>query len=298
MKLNGIVCVLLAAISYGIPASLMKLALTSDGPRLGMILLLMFLMAMIILNVCCLLQAKTKAAIKKIYTNYAVILSGISIGLTNGFYFYSLNYISVSLVAVMLMQSVWISILLSCLLYKKTISALQIIAIIGILIGTIFATDLINDTKPSSLFGLALAFISGFCYALTLLFTRFLGLTLSPLDRSALMSIGSFFIVLIIFSLGWPSLYHIQLPQLLSSLSWATLIACFAMVIPLIFLSVGMPKVAPGIGEILSSLELPSTIFFAWLLLGEVINFSQLAGVILIVISIMLANIEYLKQRA
>lgn len=58
-----------------------------------------------------------------------------------------------------------------------------------------------------------------------------------------------------------------------------------------------MPALSPSLGGILSSIELPSAIIFAYLLLGETISLIQVIGILLILLAIILPNLRQSAKR-
>ncbi|WP_392552710.1 DMT family transporter [Orbus wheelerorum] len=286
MKAIGPLFVAAGAVCYGLPATLMKLANKQDS-NVGNILFFLFLCSVIILFLLGkIISKKTNVARISYKKQIIMALSGISIAITNCCYFLSLSYLPVAVVAVMLMQSVWLAMTLNCLLNRCLPSRLQVIIVLLILFGTLLATNLIAVQGTISFYGLVLSFIAAFSYALTIQATNKLLPELPPIKRASLMSIGAFIIIAAIF------IPKLSLDTLINDLKWGAIISIFAMVLPLTCLSFGMPKTPRGIGEIISSLELPAAIIFAWLILAEKINLMQLTGVIIIIIAVILSQFQ------
>lgn len=286
MKLYGSLFVAIAAISYGFPASLMKLA-SLQGAQIGGLLFFVFFFAIIFLQILSFISSrKQKQQPLTLCKRIVVIGSGTSIALTNTCYFLALTHVPVAIAAVMLMQSVWIAIVLECLLNKRLPSLLQVVIVLLILLGTSLATNLWLVSSQVSVIGLFLGFLAAFCYALTIQFTNKLAPDISPIRKASMMSIGAFIVITLIW---WR---YIPVGSLWVEIRWGALISIFAMVLPLACLSYGMPRTPPGRGEIISSLELPAAIGIAWLLLSESITAAQLVGVIIIIASVMLSCIH------
>ena len=51
-----------------------------------------------------------------------------------------------------------------------------------------------------------------------------------------------------------------------------------------------MPHISSGLGSLLSASELPTALFFSFLLLGESISFLQIIGVVILLFGIWLGN--------
>ena len=69
-------------------------------------------------------------------------------GRDESFYYLSVQYINVSIAIVLLMQSVWFSVVVESFINKKLPTARKVLATIIVLVGTVLATNLINmDVK-------------------------------------------------------------------------------------------------------------------------------------------------------
>lgn len=278
--------VALGAISYGLPASLFKLA-KADGLADGAILCFVFFFACLFLNGAVLFLPTEKRRVTDRKRRNLVILSGSSMALTNTFYLLSLSYVPVALAAVMLIQSMWLSIAFDCLIKRHLPTKRQVIVILLIIFGTVLATGVLNIQGTISVWGLFLAFLSAFAYALTLQFTGKLGQELHPLNKARLMSIGAFVLILLIWG---TQLFHGV--DFTKGVQWGSFTSLFAMVLPLTCYSFFMPKVKASTGAIISSLELPASIIFALLILGEMVTAWQLVGVLIIIAAVVLSSRE------
>lgn len=278
MKNVSLALVFLGSISYGMPAPLMKLA-NVPGGQTGGVIFFVFVLSSLVLNVLSFIRKNNqdklggKALLK-------IMFSGIPLALTTSFYFASLKYIPVSVAVVMLMQSVWISQLIDYVVFRKVISLRNVISIMLILTGTVLATKVTGNLQEVSLTGLILAFLGAVSYAATIQITGRIRTDISPLQKATILSSGACVISVILW-------YHsVRADYLIHQIYWGGLISIFAIIIPAVTFSAGMPKISPGLGAIITSLELPCAILFAWLLLGEAIDTSGFIGVTLILIAV------------
>lgn len=286
--------VTIGAISYGIPATIYNLGFR-NGVTSGVLLCGMFFLGFIMFVILSKVLAPDEKTLK--ITKIKVILSGISIALTNTFYMISLIHTSVAVSAVLLMQSFWISILIACFVNKTMPSIYQIFIIICIILGTIFATDVLNKNAQFSYFGAFLATLSAITYAFTIQFTKNLALNLHPIVKAKFMSFGAFLTIFVIFAFlnlfGLNSdLKNLNFTIFITSFKFSFFAALFSLIIPLVTFSFYMKKLRPGVGEIITSVELPSSIFFAYLILAQDVNLTQILGVLIILISVIFANYE------
>lgn len=291
MKHYAPLFVALGAISYGIPGSLFKMA-RADHVTDGLLLTMTFSIAFIIFTLgrLCLSPRLRHVPDKKL--KWLVIASGTSMGFTNTFYLLSLSYVPVAIAAVMMMQSVWLSIALSCLLHRKLPTITQTVSVITILLGTVLATGLFPLQQNVSWKGMGLSFLSALAYALTIQFTGNIGANLHPLTKAQLMSGGALIVILVIWV---PTILPAN--HLMTGLQWGGITAFFAMLLPLTCFSFFMPHLSLGIGPIISSLELPSSVVFAFILLSESVTVTQIIGVCLIILAVVVTNILPLRMR-
>ena len=278
--------VALGAISFGVPASLFKIA-RREGVVNGPLLFWSFLSAVVILGIVHIVRRNW---LRYQHTNWKqiglVIAAGTGSGFTNTFYIQALKLIPVAAAAVMLMQAVWLSVLLGAVIQRRWPSRLQVLSIVLVLIGTVLAAGLFPITQALSPLGLFYAFLAACGYACTMQFTALLGNNLDPMTKTWLLCLGAF----ILISIVWiPQIA--TTPVTLPTIKWGVLIALFSMVFPLVAYSLFMPQLDLGIGPILSSLELPSSIVVAFILLGETVSGQQILGVFIIIAAVVLPNV-------
>lgn len=286
MKKIAPVFVALGAISFGVPASLFKIA-RREGVVNGPLLFWSFLSAVVILGI---VHVVRRNWLRYQHTNWKqiglVIAAGTGSGFTNTFYIQALKLIPVAAAAVMLMQAVWLSVLLGAVIQRRWPSRLQVLSIVLVLIGTVLAAGLFPITQALSPLGLFYAFLAACGYACTMQFTALLGNNLDPMTKTWLLCLGAF----ILISIVWiPQIA--TTPVTLPTIKWGVLIALFSMVFPLVAYSLFMPQLDLGIGPILSSLELPSSIMVAFILLGETVSGQQILGVFIIIAAVVLPNV-------
>ncbi|MGY5955449.1 EamA family transporter [Kosakonia sp. AX9b] len=152
MKSTPLFFVFIGSISYGMPAPLMKLA-NIPGGQTGGVIFFVFVFSAILLNGLMLIRKNKKTHLHR-KELLKTISSGIPLALTTSLYFISLNYISVSVAVVMLMQSVWITQLIDWLVFRKKIPLQNGISSILIFPGTILATNMFSNQQTVSLTGL------------------------------------------------------------------------------------------------------------------------------------------------
>ncbi len=278
------------AIFYGVPASLYKMA-TTHGIFNGDMVIWIYLIATLFLTILGIfIEKKEKVTVAK-KDKIQLFLAGIPVALTSILYVLALKYTSVTVVAVMLMQSVWLAILIGAVLSKTWPSLVQVLGVFFILGGTVVAAGLFPLKEALSLPGILLALGGALSYALMIHLTGDLGNHLPPVTKARYMSAGSF---LLILPFWVPQVKSVE--GFMAALPWGIVGSIFSMIVPLLAYAYFMPKLPLGMGPILSALELPFSMIFAFILLQEKIRGTQIVGVIVILTSIICVNLLEARQ--
>jgi EamA-like transporter family. len=281
------VCV--GAVSYGVPASLVKISI-SDEKYLPLLITSMLFFASIILTiVSSFFDRKYNFCENKAPLKLKLILfvSGFSIFCTNYFYMNSLSYVSVSIAAVLLMQSVWITPFFQFIFKGIRITRSIIFQVLFVLIGTVLATNVLQDYKISVV-GILLGIASAISYSVTLYATSCVSENISSVSKSKFMIYGAFTLSLFPLLIQSKNIHE----NVLYVSSWGAVISLFSVLIPLLSFTFFMSKIPGSLGPLISSFELPSAIFFGYILLGETVNLSQIVGIFIIIFTISFSSIR------
>lgn len=294
--IKGVVLVGLGATSYGMLATFVKLAyqehyttaeVTSSQFIFG-------ILGVLIINMF--QKAKSKQAIVKATTRNSIqlMLAGSSLGMTSVFYYLCVKYIDVSIAIVLLMQTVWMGVLLEWFLEKRAPSLQKIIAVFIVLLGTILATNLLNNTTPIDWRGILWGLLAASSFTTTMFTANRVARGISSAQRSLYMLLGG---AIIVFAFA---LYTQTTPFNFSIfLKWGIFLALFGTIIPPMLLNAGFPITGIGLGSIVSALELPVSVMMAFIILNEKVIAIQWFGIILILAAIVIMNINipFLKKR-
>ena len=297
--LKGVVLVGLGAASYGMLATFVKLAY-KDTSSQGLnytpaeVIIAQFVIGILIVLGINAFQKnrKGKDVIKASSTDIKkLMLVGTSTGLTSIFYYLAVKYIPVSIGIVLLMQTVWMGIVLEMFLEKKQPSKIKTIAVLIVLLGTVLATNVLNNSVNLDWRGIVLGLLAAASFTTTMFAANKVALTISSAQRSLYMLLGGIIVVFIfaIFTQNTPFNYDIFF-------KWGILLALFGTVIPPILLNAGFPLTGIGLGSIVSALELPVSVMMAFLILNENVVFSQWIGIVIIILAIVLMNIKFGKK--
>ena len=313
---KGVLFVAMGASIFGMLATFVKLSYR-DGFTTSEVTTAQFvlgLMGLLILN-----GIQTKTAKKNLAKPTAkevriLMLAGTSLGCTSLFYYLCVQYINVSIAIVLLMQSVWFSVVVESFISRKFPNLKKIIATIIVLAGTFLATNLINLNVTLDWHGVFWGLMAAASFTATMFTSNTLATHIPVLRKSLIMLSGGAIIVFIFlfFAQIGPlhfdflkSFYlnftdnteHIKPFDFSIFYTYGFVLALFGTIIPPILFNLGFPKTGLGLGSIISSLELPVSVTMAFVLLGEEVIVIQWVGIILILFAIVLMNLPSRKSK-
>ena len=313
--LKGVFLVALGATSYGMLATFVKLAY-KDGYTTSEVTTAQFVLGLIGLLILNIFQTKTSKKTISEPTSKEVkmlMLAGTSLGCTSLFYYICVQYINVSIAIVLLMQSVWFSVVVESIISKKFPHIKKVIATIIVLIGTFLATNLINLEVKLDWRGLFWGLLAAASFTATMFTSNTLATHLPVLRKSFVMLCGGAIVVFLFlfFAQIGPlhfdllkSVYlnftenteHIKPFDFSIFYTYGFILALFGTIIPPVLFNLGFPKTGLGLGSIISSLELPVSVTMAFMLLGEKVILVQWIGIVLILFAIVLMNLPSRKK--
>ena len=313
---KGVLFVAMGASIFGMLATFVKLSYR-DGFTTSEVTTAQFvlgLLGLLILN-----GIQTKTAKKNLAKPTAkevriLMLAGTSLGCTSLFYYLCVQYINVSIAIVLLMQSVWFSVVAESFISRKFPNLKKIIATVIVLAGTFLATNLINLNVTLDWHGVFWGLMAAASFTATMFTSNTLATHIPVLRKSLIMLSGGAIIVFIFlfFAQIGPlhfdflkSLYlnftdnteHIKPFDFSIFYTYGFVLALFGTIIPPILFNLGFPKTGLGLGSIISSLELPVSVTMAFVLLGEEVIVIQWVGIILIIFAIVLMNLPSRKNK-
>ncbi len=291
--IKGVVLVGLGASSYGMLATFVKLAYqegyTTDEVTFAQLSLGVFGMLLITLFNSKIRKVNIPPTQKRDLPK--LLLVGTSLGFTSLFYYLSVRYIDVSIGIVLLMQSVWMSVVLESLLSKTFPSLQKIIAVIIVLFGTLLATNLIGREVDLDWRGLFWGLLAAASFTTTMYASNRIATYLPAYKKSLLMLLGGFAVIICFAIYSYDGSFDVSIFW-----KWGLFLSLFGTIIPPLLLNSGFPKTGLGLGSIVSSVELPVSVMMAFLLLGESVILVQWIGIVLILTAIVIMNINFSKK--
>ncbi len=241
-------------------------------------------------------KAKSKQTIDKATSRNIIqlMLAGSSLGMTSVLYYLCVKYIDVSIAIVLLMQTVWMGVLLEWFLEKRAPSLQKIIAVFIVLLGTILATNLLNNTTPIDWRGILWGLLAASSFTTTMFTANRVARGISSAQRSLYMLLGGAVIVFAFALCTQTTPFNFSI-----FLKWGIFLALFGTIIPPMLLNAGFPITGIGLGSIVSALELPVSVLMAFIILNEKVITIQWFGIILILAAIVIMNINipFLKKK-
>lgn len=314
-KLQGVLFVALGASIFGMLATFVKLSY-KDGYSTAEVTTSQFILGLTGLLILNLINKKTSKKPLPSPTSKEIrmlMVAGTSLGCTSLFYYLCVQYLNVSIAIVLLMQSVWFSVVVESVLSRKLPNAKKVLATVIVLIGTFLATNMINSEVQLDWKGVFWGLMAAASFTVTMFTSNTLATHLPVLKKSMIMLSGGAIIVFIFlfFAQIGPQYFdslktfylnftdntaHIKPFDFSIFYTYGFILALFGTIIPPTLFNLGFPKTGLGLGSIVSSLELPVSVTMAFVLLGEQVILIQWVGIFLILFAIVLMNLPSNKK--
>lgn len=283
--------VIIAASSYGVVSTIIKLAMNS-GFTAAEAVTSQFFFGFCIAVCLFIVTNRKKLSFKGIKP---LIFAGVLTGLTNIVYGHSLNYLPASLAVVLLFQFTWIGVVISCISKRQFPSRIESISLLILIVGTIPAAGLIDvDISQIPMQGWFWGLAAALCYSLFLFANGRATTNMTTTNRLVLVSFFAF-----MMSVVFQSPEVIWNGTLFNEGLWiyGLLLGLFGMIIPVFLFTIAVPKVGLGMSSILSSIELPIAVMVSVILLSETVSTLQIVGIVIIVLGMSLPILLSRKGR-
>ncbi|MDR0803300.1 DMT family transporter [Fluviicola sp.] len=285
-KLKGAFLVGFGAASYGILATIVKFA-NNSGAHTSVLTFYQALVGVVSLFILMTIQYRRQPDLMRPKTKSKVklVLFGISMGLTSCLYYISIQYVSVSTGIILLMQSIWMSVVWEMVQQRKPAHWSKLLGSLTVLAGTVFATNLIQQDMKLSTTGILYGLAAALSYTVSLHASNHVEKQIPSITRSFYLILGSWFTV--------TAFWNIQIPPNLDwmiLLKFGLVLGIFGTVIPPVMFTRGIPLTGLGLAGILVALEIPVSILSARFVLKEHISLIQWLGVALILLTVIFMN--------
>lgn len=301
-KIQGGIFVFLGACCFGVLSTIVKTAY-NEGYSVGQITGTQYLFGAIVLWTIYLIQKvfldNTKSIDKgtcgsgqKNNKWWKVFIAGSFSGLCGVFYYQAVTILPASIAIILLMQYLWISTLIEAVFFRKKPHKMQLLSILIVLLGTVFAGGVFNESISLNIKGVLYGLLAATSYSIFLLASGRFGNEMPVFKKSALMITGSCLLIFLIY----PPLFLFDGTLFSGLYKWGLMLAFFGTIITPLFFSKGMPHIGVSLGSILCAMELPVAVLCSRFILKEHVDALQWFGVVLILFAIVIINIR-LKQR-
>ncbi|MDX4946879.1 DMT family transporter [Providencia manganoxydans] len=292
MKLKGLILVSLGACSYGILSTLVVLAyqagfslndVIGSQTVLGAVLLWLFVVAGAVAR-------KKKLSWPTRKQSMLMLLTGTTTGLTGLLYYASLQYLSPALGVVLFLQFTWMGVAINAVVTRQFPVLMTIVSVLLILIGTLFATGLLNTSGIQFYWlGIALGLCAALSNAVRVYVSGALAVNTDPMMRSAIMVTGG----AILTSIVVPPTFLLDLTTFNALFfSYGLPLAFFGSFFGMWMFAKGTPLIGTSLATILSSMQLPVTILLSVTVLHLPLEFIQFIGVAIILFGVAIAEVK------
>ena len=282
--------IVIAASSYGILSTIVKLAMQS-GFTSSEAITSQYVFGFLLALLLALLTQRTLPTVS--LTGWITLLfTGIFTATTGIVYGQALNYLPASLAVIMLFQFTWIGLFLDCALKKRLPTKMEFISLLFLFAGTILAAGVFDvDLTAIPWQGWAFGLTSALSFSIFIQINARQVTGITMITRTLIVSVVALAFISLFLS---PEI--IWNGQLSAGLwKYGLLLGLFGIILPILLFSFAVPKIGGGLTSILSAMELPVAICVSVIVLHETITMLQLCGIALILIGMTLP--PYLSMR-
>lgn len=240
-----------------------------------------------ILFIYMILRFREMLAIRPGDIKYFLATGILSMVFFNWCYFTAIKEVSLSIAVVLLYTAPAFVIVISRFVFKEKITRYKIIALILTAAGSCLTAGLLPGMEIKlSLYGLLAGLGSGLGYSLYSIFAKIAARKYSPLTITAY----TFFVAAIfLFILSYPA-ERISLLLRWDTLLYSVGLGFLPTALAYILYTTGLKNVEAGKAAIIANIEPAVAIFIGTALFGEKLAFSQIAGAVLIFISVFIVQ--------
>ena len=285
---KGIILVGIGASSYGMLATFVKIA-NNHQAHTALLTFAQFLVGALVLSAICYIRSPEEktSQLKASYPRLKLLAYGTSLGFTSTFYYLSIRYIPVSVSVILLMQAIWIGIILESVRRRKWVDKSKIYGGLIVIIGTLLATDVFSSQLQLNGYGLMFGLLAAVSYATTMYASDYIATGLPSLERSKYMVWGGLAAILLCWNISIVHYFSWS-----DFAQWGLFLAIFGTILPPIFFMKGFPLTGTALGSIAAALEIPVSVFAAYIMLGEKISTIQWLGILIILAAVVLINAD------
>ncbi|MCG7334788.1 DMT family transporter [Sporosarcina sp. ACRSM] len=285
------ILIVIAASSYGILSTIIKLAI-QDGFTAAEAVTSQYFVGFFI---ALLIFIVIKRQIPKFGGGYILILAGLFTATTGTVYGQAVQHMPASLAVVMLFQFTWVGMLFDCVANRRLPKRVEVISLIFLLGGTIFAAGVIDaDLSGIPWQGWAWGMASAVSFASFVMINQ---RQVEGMGTETRLLFTSFFAAIAICFYQNPEI--VWNGTLFAEGLWVygLILGLFGIVVPIYLFSIAVPKVGTATASILSAMELPVAVTASVILLSEKLTILQVIGILIILFGMTLPTLAERKLR-
>lgn len=290
----AMVLAFVAGASFGLAGAVSRVV-AQQGFTVSQIVVAQTWSALIILGVLMIVRFRPHMSAKE-----ALMLMGVGCAqILSGFCYYTaISMLSVGTAVAIQFQYVWIVVVIAAVANRKLPSKWVVLATALIIFGTLFASGLAGEFLAGGLkmspLGLAIAFACAVLYGLFIFLNGKVATEHHPVTRSFFMMVGG----VVLASILCPGFYVGEC-DVMTIIPGGIAMGLISSVIPCVCLAASASKLPGGLVAILTSSELPAAVLAGFLMFGEEVTPLILFGVVLILVSIVLSEMDsFIKKKA
>lgn len=282
MKLKGFIYAIISAVFFGSAGIFVKSGYSENFSPMDL-LMLQYMIAGVILFAMCLIYARNKLKVSGLLLKRLFIQGAFYNTAMTVFFYQSFKYLDVAVTTMLLFTYPAIVAMSTFFVYKKRISRIKLISILGTFIGCILVLDLSSKLSDISYVGVVCALTSAVFYAFMNVYAEKI---VDDLPGVVVTFYTTIFSLIVLFVINFSFVYKI--PYITTpSITNAALLAFFCEIIPLTLLYEAIKRIGPVSTSIITSLELPASAIIAFLFLNERLSLTQIAGILIVVYCVM-----------
>ncbi|SHG26708.1 Threonine/homoserine efflux transporter RhtA [Salegentibacter echinorum] len=283
----------IGASSYGVLATFVKYA-NNNGFGTAGLAFSQYLFGAILLSMLSLYFTKKKTTSlesRSKYPKLKLMLFGTSLGLTSSFYYLSIQYVPVSVGIILLMQTIWMGVVLEFITARELVTKTKVLGAIIAIMGTALAAKIFEADIDINFTGIGFGLLAALSYTGGMYASNRVSLELPLITRSKYLVFGGLIIVILFWNVQILDEFN-----WLVFLKWGTFLGFFGTILPPVLFNKGFPEIGTGLGSIIAALEIPVSVFSAYLILQEEISALQWLGIVIILCSVVLINLKKVKR--
>lgn len=293
--LKGAIYIAVGASCYGVLATFVKYANNNDYGTAGLTFSQYLFGALVMSLLSMFFSRRSKNPETKPVSKYPklkLILFGTTLGLTSSFYYLSIQYVPVSVGIILLMQTIWMGVALEFIIARSLINRTKIIGALVAIIGTFLAAKVFEADITINLTGVVYGLLAALSYTGVMYASNKVSLELPLITRSKYLVYGGLLVVIVFWNVQVLEEFNWLL-----FLKWGTFLGFFGTILPPILFNKGFPEIGTGLGSIIAALEIPVSVFSAYLILNEEITLMQWIGIAIILFSVVLINLKKIFRK-